>query len=211
MGIVDRSGQLTKEQAVKRLREAVEQRVREEIDRIVGGMTPEGANRVREQWNKIQRINFESSDVTGLPPEDAKEFLQRLSEFQNVEIDWPNPTGVTGNEFEPIPEEDNGGTHHQFPENAKSFLGVCVSKNQKVVLDPPKGAKFALLMIPQKNREHLIGDLEEEYRTIVLPEYGRFRANIWYWVQTVQAVGFYIWPFVKRVLGMAAIGKVIGR
>src|SRR5947209_376105 len=31
---------------------------------------------------------------------------------------------------------------------------------------------FALLLIPKRNREHVIGDLEEEYRTTVLPQYG---------------------------------------
>ena len=76
---------------------------------------------------------------------------------------------------------------------------------------PPKSAHFVLLLVPKKDREHLIGDLEEEYRTNILPEYGKFWARVWYWVQAIQAIGFYVWPFVKRVLGMAAIGKVIGR
>src|SRR5437763_1135374 len=35
---------------------------------------------------------------------------------------------------------------------------------------PPRPARFALLLIPKRNREHLIGDLDEEYRTVVLPE-----------------------------------------
>jgi len=76
---------------------------------------------------------------------------------------------------------------------------------------PPRVAQFALLLIPKKNREHLIGDLEEEYRTIALPEFGRFWARLWYWEQTGLALGFYVWPFVKRILGLAAIWKVIGR
>lgn len=76
---------------------------------------------------------------------------------------------------------------------------------------PPRIAQFALLMIPRRNREHLLGDLEEEYRAIVLPEYGQFWARVWYWVQAIQALGFYSWPFLKRVLGMAGIWKVIGR
>ena len=76
---------------------------------------------------------------------------------------------------------------------------------------PPRVAVFALLLIPKKNREHLIGDLEEEYRTILLPQYGRFRARLWYWEQTALALGFYAWPFLKKVLGMAAIWKLIGR
>lgn len=56
-----------------------------------------------------------------------------------------------------------------------------------------------------------MGDLEEEYRTIVVPRFGLFWAKVWYSVQAFQAVGSYVWPFVKRVLGMAAVGKMIGR
>lgn len=76
---------------------------------------------------------------------------------------------------------------------------------------PPRVAQFTLLMIPRKNREHLIGDLEEEYRTVVLIQYGRFWAGLWYWEQTALALGFYVWPFLRRVLGLAAIWKMIGR
>lgn len=75
---------------------------------------------------------------------------------------------------------------------------------------PPRSAQFLLLLIPKRNREHLIGDLEEEYRTIVLPEYGRFWAGLWYWGQTLGAIGPYLWSGLKRVLGWAAIAKLIG-
>lgn len=74
----------------------------------------------------------------------------------------------------------------------------------------PRCARFVLLMIPKRSREHLIGDLEEEYWTVVLPEYGLFRARLWYWGQTVFIVSNYLWPLIKRILGMAAIWKVMG-
>lgn len=75
----------------------------------------------------------------------------------------------------------------------------------------PRVARFALLLIPKKNREHLIGDIEEEYQTIVLPEHGKAWARFWYWEQTVISLGFSVWPFVKRILGLTAIWKLIGR
>lgn len=78
-------------------------------------------------------------------------------------------------------------------------------------VSPSRASHFILLLIPKRSREHLIGDLEEEYRTKVLPEYGRFWARLWYWEQTILAIGFYMWPMIKRVLGLAAIWKVIGR
>lgn len=76
---------------------------------------------------------------------------------------------------------------------------------------PPQVAQFALLLIPKRNREHLIGDMEEEYRTIALPKYGRFLACAWYWEQTAIAVGRYLLPVIKRILGFAVIWKLIGK
>ena len=74
-----------------------------------------------------------------------------------------------------------------------------------------RSAQFALLLIPKRNREHLIGDLEEEYRTLVLPQYGQFWAGLWYWAQTSWAIGPYLWMGVKRLLGLATILKLIGK
>lgn len=75
---------------------------------------------------------------------------------------------------------------------------------------PPRLAEFALMLIPRRSREHLVGDLEEEFRTKMLPEYGRFFAWLWYWEQTVIAVGCYVWPVIKRLLGLPVIWKVMG-
>jgi len=74
----------------------------------------------------------------------------------------------------------------------------------------PSAAQFVLLLIPKRSREHLIGDLEEEYRSVVLPQYGRFWAGVWYWGQTLWAIGPYLWVGLKRVFGWAAIIKLIG-
>ena len=91
-------------------------------------------------------------------------------------------------------------------------LSMALAKSEEAKQKrPPRAARFLLLLIPKRNREHLLGDLEEEYRTIVLPEYGRFWAKLWYCEQAAIAVGFYVWPFIKRILGLAAIWKVIGR
>jgi hypothetical protein len=76
---------------------------------------------------------------------------------------------------------------------------------------PPRSAQFALLLIPKRNREHLAGDLEEEFRTVVLPQHGRFLARCWYCEQVALAIGFYLWPTVKKILGLSVILKLIGR
>ncbi len=75
---------------------------------------------------------------------------------------------------------------------------------------PPPTARFLLLLIPKRNREHLIGDLEEEYKTVVLPQFGKFRAGMWYWAQTLWAIGPYLWVAFKKALRWAVIIKLIG-
>ena len=65
---------------------------------------------------------------------------------------------------------------------------------------PPKMATLLVLLIPKKNREHILGDLDEEYRTILMPRYGRRTANLWYWWQAAISVGPLLWAKVKRGL-----------
>lgn len=72
---------------------------------------------------------------------------------------------------------------------------------------PPAGAKFILLLIPKRNREHLIGDLEEEYRTILVPEYGVRKARTWYWWQVAISIGPLLWAHVKRGAAIAWLWK----
>jgi hypothetical protein len=84
-------------------------------------------------------------------------------------------------------------------------------QNRAARHSPPKLGEYALLLIPKRNRENLIGDLEEEYRTVILPKYGPRLAAIWYWVQAVWVIGPFIWAGVKRATGLEIIWKLIGR
>jgi hypothetical protein len=76
---------------------------------------------------------------------------------------------------------------------------------------PPRFARFVFLLIPKRNREHLVGDLEEEFNIVVLPQYGSFLARCWYFEQVMLAVGFYLWPTIKKILGLSVLYKMIGR
>jgi hypothetical protein len=73
----------------------------------------------------------------------------------------------------------------------------------------PPLPKFLLLLVPKKNREHLLGDLEEEYRTVVLPEYGLRRAQWWYWEQVFISLWPFLWAILKRLAGMALFWKIV--
>jgi hypothetical protein len=74
---------------------------------------------------------------------------------------------------------------------------------------PPSGAKFLLLLIPRRYREHLVGDLEEEYYTTVLPEYGLRTARRWYWWHVCISIGPLIWAKLRRVAGIVLFWKSV--
>ena len=60
------------------------------------------------------------------------------------------------------------------------------SQTTSPIPTPPGFATSILdLCVPANIRQHLIGDLHEEYLQERLPEKGQLRANLWYWKQTL--------------------------
>jgi len=68
---------------------------------------------------------------------------------------------------------------------------------------PPKMATLLILLIPKKNREHVLGDLDEEYRTILVPRYGRRTAKAWYWWHVAISIGPLLSAQIKRAAAIA--------
>jgi hypothetical protein len=64
---------------------------------------------------------------------------------------------------------------------------------------PPAGAQYLLLLLPKKNREALLGDLEEEYRTVVFPRYGPLWAKVYYWVQVLWSFLPILWRLLEQL------------
>ena len=61
---------------------------------------------------------------------------------------------------------------------------------------PPMWATYLIyLLLPREDREAMLGCLEEDYRTKLLPKYGVHRARFWYWCE----VGRSIWPLLAEV------------
>lgn len=99
-----------------------------------------------------------------------------------------------------------------YPFYNPSFHGmirVIIASERGESPSPPRSAKLLLLMIPMRDREHLVGDLEETYQTVVLPEYGTKIARIWFWWQAVLAVVPFVWEGMKRLAGLALFLKII--
>jgi len=71
---------------------------------------------------------------------------------------------------------------------------------------PVVGCYLLDLLLPRKHRESLVGDIEQDFRTNILPRYGRTAASVWFWKQVVIEIvpGLYLRiaaGFVKRLLG----------
>jgi hypothetical protein len=64
---------------------------------------------------------------------------------------------------------------------------------------PPAGAQYLLLLLPKKYREGLLGDLEEEYRTVVFPRYGPLWAKVYYWVQVLSSFLPILWRLLEQI------------
>lgn len=64
---------------------------------------------------------------------------------------------------------------------------------------PPRGAKFLLLLVPKNHREVALGDLEEEYRTVLLPEYGAHWARFYYWWHALISLGFFVLGSLQKL------------
>jgi hypothetical protein len=73
--------------------------------------------------------------------------------------------------------------------------------------EPPKTATFLLrLVMPQEGREAMIGDLIEEYTTVMIPQHGRKAGDFWFWSQAIRSVAVVV---MKRMGAILAIEKAI--
>ena len=87
-----------------------------------------------------------------------------------------------------------------FHRHTEDGCGISTQSGQT-----PRIAKLLLLFVPKQNRECLLGDLEEEFNTVVLPEYGCVIAQLWYWEQALFSFVPVVWEQLKRVAGIVAL------
>jgi hypothetical protein len=74
---------------------------------------------------------------------------------------------------------------------------------------PPKAAeKFLYFLLPRRVRENIPGDLEEEYRTIILPKFGPGYAKRWYWMQVVNSLVPILWGQLIRLIRFGVFAKI---
>jgi hypothetical protein len=92
----------------------------------------------------------------------------------------------------------------------RSALHIYFDESVMASATPPRSAEFLLLcLVPRKNREYLIGCLQEEFQTLLLPKYGRFYANVYYWSQVLQSLGSVAWGLIKKMASLTALWRIL--
>ncbi len=95
--------------------------------------------------------------------------------------------------------------------NSTSHMGASVTQHVESEIDPPKRAEMLLHFgLPKCDRECMIGDLEEEYRTVILPKYGPRVAMRWYWWQAVRSVAAASGGRVRVWLSFGGLARAAG-
>lgn len=84
----------------------------------------------------------------------------------------------------------------------------CPVPRKRYQLGPPADAEYLLKFIPE-NEEKLVS-LKIEHSKMS-HQYGHFKANVWYWFQTIRSIVPHVWPFVRKVAAVTAILGLIGK
>ena len=70
---------------------------------------------------------------------------------------------------------------------------------------PPSAERLACYLLPRRQREAILGDLEEDYRTTFLPKFGPREARRMYWAHFIRSVAAtvpaWIWAAVVGAVG----------
>jgi len=81
-----------------------------------------------------------------------------------------------------------------------AFL-VVRSRATRKPCHPIHGEYLLYILLDWQNAKVMAGDLEERHATM-RQQFGRARANFWYWTQVVWSIGPLAWAAMKRVSGL---------
>jgi hypothetical protein len=63
------------------------------------------------------------------------------------------------------------------------------------------------LFLPAQVCDALVGDLDERYR-LIRTKFGKRKAYLWYWTQTIRSVGPIVWAWGKKIMLKPLIGAI---
>ena len=100
------------------------------------------------------------------------------------------------------------GAHH----GAQQALDLGSRPEElKEAVNPPQSAELLLHLMPKRDREYILGDLEEDFRTDFLPKFGPEKARRLYWWHAVRSVLAVVLGRVRWLIRVAAVGWLLGK
>jgi len=92
----------------------------------------------------------------------------------------------------------------EWSSSAKNLVGPS-----RRALPPPRRAQSLLYFaLPRAERGYIIGDLDEEFQTIILPMFGPRMARLWYWSQVVRSLGRIFLASLKKVVRLGVLLRI---
>ncbi len=121
-------------------------------------------------------------------PWSQAEALQRLLQnYDSAALDEPSQWTIFEAAHNVIANFESGNQvmAEEFRVTLRNWLSHRRISSHRPVAEqtvPPKRAEMLLYFgLPKRDRECMIGDLEEEFRRVILPKYGAGVAARWYW------------------------------
>lgn len=118
-------------------------------------------------------------------------------------------SSMTVAELERVLQQNLDGIDHiEWHELARKRMWAEQADNSEIIypanVSPPAMAeKLLVFFLDKKSREAMLGDLEEEYQTIIVPRLGDKVASLWYWYQVFRSIGPTILAAVLRLASWA--------
>jgi hypothetical protein len=147
---------------------------------------------------------LENGDTLRLPASLTNQIIGALSlgnEIRGVDLGELRPDELTI-----VVEHLNAFVHRTISQMPAP--PAAKQKRARIRADaPPRWAECLLyLLLEKRARDHLPGDLEEEFRTVMRPKFGERYARRWYCFQVLRS----LWPLLRNAsvkwlgLGFAA-------
>src|SRR5262249_6058800 len=72
----------------------------------------------------------------------------------------------------------------------------------------PRLARVIFFFVEKRSREHLVGDLEEEYWALIVQIRTPFQAWCWWCGEALCVAIAYCWKRIRRIVGLAAVVRM---
>jgi hypothetical protein len=77
---------------------------------------------------------------------------------------------------------------------------------------PPQGLSFLFyFLLDADHCDAVVGDLEERYK-LIFGKFGKNKADLWYWKETIRTIGPIAWSWFKKLVmkpAMAVLGWMV--